>query len=178
MSLFLSPQISCLFSAVSFSSLSYVFSGNTCPPTLCLKLVILSFSSTPLWTTDSKGRLCPQLSAWAFSYLSVMSKHSTASTPLHGDLSVPFLCWTLTLTLLLTCHPGRLHLLCWSGRAGSGREGTSQGSHYSSPLHLHPVLSHHGHLLGSCSTPFFLLLKHFFIYLWLPWVFLAVCGVL
>lgn len=88
MSLFLSPQISCLFSAVSFASLSYVFSGNTCPPTLCLELVILSLSSTPLWTTDSKGRLCPQLSAWAFSYLSVMSKHSTASTPLHGDLSV------------------------------------------------------------------------------------------
>lgn len=84
----LSPQISCQFSAISLSSLSYVFSGNIYPPTLHLKLVILFLSSTPLWTTDYKGRLCPQLSAWTFSDLSVMPEDSTASTTLHGDLSV------------------------------------------------------------------------------------------
>ena len=52
--------------------------------------------------------------------------------------SLSFVVWRWLYTLSLTYHPGWLHPLCWAGRAGSGREGTSQGSHYSSPLHLHP----------------------------------------
>ena len=52
--------------------------------------------------------------------------------------SLGFVVWRGLYTLSLAYHPGWLHPLCWAGRAGSEREGTSQDSHYSSPLHLHP----------------------------------------